>query len=160
MQMLDLIAPRTPQHLSEIRTLFKEYATGLGIDLCFQNFEQELRELPGDYQKPGGALLLAYYDSQPAGCCALRPLKSDGLTNAAEMKRLFVRTAFQGKGIGRQLVLEILRTARDMRYSSVVLDTLPSMRSAHALYKKLGFIEIQSYYANPIVGAKYLMLTL
>ncbi len=158
--MLELITCNFPKHIEEVRLLFREYTLGLGIDLCFQNFEQELRDLLGDYQEPGGTLLVAKYDSKAAGCCALRSLKAIKHNNAAEMKRLYVRTTFRGKGIARQLVMKILRKAKGMGYSSVVLDTLKSMENAQALYKGLGFVEIPPYYKNPIAGAKYLKVDL
>ncbi len=146
--------------MADVRSLFEEYSKGLGIDLCFQGFDRELRELPGDYRPPGGVLLLALADGQAAGCCALRPLKNDTYPNAAEMKRLYVRPSFRGKGIGKRLVAHVLTTAKRLGYSEVLLDTLQSMEEARALYQKVGFVEIPSYYSNPIAGAHYLKLTL
>jgi ribosomal protein S18 acetylase RimI-like enzyme len=158
--MLKLITPRTPQKLDETRSLFMEYASGLGVDLCFQDFEHELRELPGKYKEPHGVLLLAVYDSMVAGCCALRPLTVPAHPHAAEMKRLYVRPAFRGKGIAYGLVTQVLKKARESGYSCVLLDTLKTMEAAQLLYKRLGFQEILPYYDNPIEGAKYLKLEL
>lgn len=138
------------------RTLFAEYAQQLGVDLAFQDFERELATLPGDYDSPRGALLLAYVDNALAGCCALRPLDSSDYANAAEMKRLYVRNAFRGLGLGRELAAAALDTARQAGYACVLLDTLDDMESARALYKELGFEEIPPYYHNPIAGAHYL----
>lgn len=144
------------EHLPALRELFEEYAANLSIDLCFQNFQQELAELPGEYARPRGAWLLAYVDGAPAGCCALRPLDNADYANAAEMKRLFVRKAFRGFGLGRQLADAALDAAREGGYASVLLDTLDDMESARALYADLGFCEIPPYYHNPIAGAHYL----
>lgn len=138
------------------RTLFAEYAQQLGVDLTFQDFERELATLPGDYDSPRGALLLAYVDNALAGCCALRPLDSSDYANAAEMKRLYVRNAFRGLGLGRELAATALDTARQAGYACVLLDTLDDMESARALYTELGFEEIPPYYHNPIAGAHYL----
>lgn len=146
--------------MADVRSLFEEYSKGLGIDLCFQGFDRELRELPGDYRQPGGVLLLALVDGQAAGCCALRPLKNDVYPNTAEMKRLYVRSSFRGKGIGKRLVAHVLNSAKSLGYTSVLLDTLQSMEEARALYKQLGFVEIPAYYTNPIAGAHYLKLAL
>ena len=144
------------EHIPALRELFKEYASSLSIDLCFQNFQEELADLPGEYAPPRGAWLLALVDGTPAGCCALRPLDSADYANAAEMKRLFVRKAFRGFGLGRQLAEAALDAAREGGYASVLLDTLDDMESARALYQELGFCEIPPYYHNPIPGAHYL----
>jgi ribosomal protein S18 acetylase RimI-like enzyme len=133
-----------------------EYANSLDVDLCFQGFEQELADLPGEYAEPRGALLLAWVDGQLAGCCALRPLDASDYANAAEMKRLFVRPRFRGLGLGRLLTEAILDAARHADYSCVLLDTLDDMESARALYEDLGFSEIPPYYHNPFAGAHYL----
>ncbi|WP_312564956.1 GNAT family N-acetyltransferase [Comamonas sp.] len=136
--------------------LFREYADSLGVDLAFQNFDTELAQLPGDYAAPRGALLLAYVDGALAGCCALRPLDSADIPNAAEMKRLYVRRAFRGFGLGRQLTEAILDAARQAGYACVLLDTLDDMEAARNLYTDLGFESIEPYYHNPIPGAHYL----
>ncbi len=157
LQLFDVIAP---DQVEIARQLFLEYEQALGISLCFQNFEDELKNLPGDYTAPRGALLLAVVDGQPAGCCALRPASTNAYPNAAEMKRLFVREVFRGKGIARKLVYEILRMARGQGYDFVVLDTLNTMKEAQALYILIGFRDIEPYYENPIKGARYMMLDL
>lgn len=158
--MLEFITPQSPEELAETRSLFEEYATGLGVDLCFQDFEREVSSLPGKYKEPEGALLLAKYDSKFAGCCALRPLKVPDHPHAAEMKRLYVRPEFRGKGIAKGLVMRVLKKAKGAGCSCVLLDTLKTMEEAQSLYKRLGFQEIPPYYDNPLEGAKYLKLEL
>jgi len=157
---VELDTPATAQELELLRNLFREYADGLGVDLCFQNFEQELAELPGDYAAPRGALLLARVDGEAAGCCALRPIDSTDYPNAAEMKRLYVRSGFRGFGLGRELAEAVLDAARKAGYSCVLLDTLDDMEAARGLYEDLGFKEIPPYYHNPIAGAHYLKCAL
>ena len=142
------------------RQLFVDYQSDLGIDLCFQGFSQELEALPGDYTAPLGCLLLAFVDDLPAGCVALRPLVHSDHLNACEMKRLFVRKAFRGFGLGRLLVEEVLSRARLAGYSTVLLDTLTDMEAARALYQEAGFYEVAPYYHNPIAGAHYLKVDL
>jgi len=142
------------------RSIFQEYASSLQIDLAFQGFEEELATLPGEYAEPRGALLLAWVDGVVAGCCALRPLDTSDYTNAAEMKRLYVRPAFRGLGLGRQLTEGILDAARQAGYGCVLLDTLDDMESARALYEDLGFEDIPPYYHNPIAGAHYLKVNI
>ena len=142
--------------MDAIREIFQEYADGLGIDLCFQQFDAELAGLPGEYQEPRGGLLMARVGGELAGCCALRPLDNADYANASEMKRLYVRRAFRGFGLGRQLVEAVLDAARAAGYACVLLDTLDDMESARALYTDLGFEEIPPYYHNPIPGAHYL----
>jgi ribosomal protein S18 acetylase RimI-like enzyme len=139
-----------------VRALFTEYAESLGISLCFQNFEDELAQLPGDYAAPRGSLLVALVEGTYAGCCAMRPLDSSDYPNACEMKRLYVRKAFRGFGLGRQLAEAIMDCARMAGYDCILLDTLDDMESARALYAELGFEEIPPYYHNPIAGAHYL----
>ncbi|MEO5670758.1 MAG: GNAT family N-acetyltransferase [Ramlibacter sp.] len=151
-----LITPATPEDFDAVRNIFSEYANGLGVDLCFQEFDKELAGLPGDYALPRGALFLARVDGQVAGCCALRPLDAADYPNAAEMKRLYVRDRFRGSGLGRRLAEAAMDAARQAGYSSVLLDTLDDMESARALYAELGFEEIPPYYHNPIAGAHYL----
>ena len=153
---IDLFTPTSPCELEPVRAIFREYAQGLGVDLCFQDFETELATLPGEYAPPRGALLLASVDGQLAGCCALRPMDAADYPNAAEMKRLYVRTAFRGLGLGRRLAEAVLDAARQAGYSCVLLDTLDDMEAARALYEDLGFEEIPPYYHNPIAGAHYL----
>ena len=148
--------PASPAELDTVRDIFREYADALGVDLCFQDFEHELAHLPGDYAEPRGALLLAEVEGAIAGCCALRPLDTADYPNASEMKRLFVRKAFRGFGLGRELAEAMLDHARRAGYACVLLDTLDDMESARALYTDLGFAEIPPYYHNPIAGAHYL----
>jgi ribosomal protein S18 acetylase RimI-like enzyme len=154
------ITPVTPEQIEATRAIFREYAQQLGIDLCFQNFDTELAELPGDYGAPHGCLLLALVDGEMAGCCAIRPLEAVDYPNACEMKRLYVRRAFRGSGLGRQLAEAVLDAARAAGYRSVLLDTLSDMEAARALYEDLGFKDIPPYYHNPIAGAHYLKVDL
>lgn len=151
---------RDTADLEATQLIFHEYAAGLGIDLCFQDFDAELAALPGDYAPPRGALLLAWVNGTVAGCCALRPLDSSDYVNAAEMKRLYVRPDFRGLGLGRQLAQSILDTAQLNGYDSVLLDTLNDMEIARAMYEDLGFKEIPPYYHNPLAGAHYLKVDL
>ena len=138
--------------IERARSLFREYETSLGVDLCFQGFEQELAGLPGAYARPSGRLLLAVDDGRPAGCIALRPLGADG----CEMKRLYVRPEFRGRRVGRLLAERVLAEARAIGYARMRLDTLPSMKEAIPLYRSLGFAEIAPYYANPVPGALFM----
>jgi len=153
MQILPAIAPR---QIAQVRRLFEEYARLLGIDLCFQNFADELAGLPGSYAPPRGRLLLALIDDQPAGCVALRPLPGD----ACEMKRLFVPPAFRGQGIGRNLAEQIIAEARQIGYAVMKLDTLPRLQSATELYTKLGFSPCQPYYDTPLKETLFMELPL
>ena len=136
---IQLLTPDTQAQINAIRLIFTEYAEQLGVDLCFQNFDVELANLPGEYASPRGALLLALIDGVVAGCCALRPRLSVDCRNAAEMKRLYVRSTYRGSGLGRQLAEA----------------TLDDMESARALYVDLGFTSIPPHYHNPIAGAHY-----
>jgi ribosomal protein S18 acetylase RimI-like enzyme len=154
--MIEHITSSDDASIDAVREIFREYADSLGVDLAFQEFEREVRELPGEYAPPRGALLLATLDGVVAGCCALRPLDGVDYPNAAEMKRLYVRKAFRGFGLGRQLAEQALDAARQAGYACVLLDTLSDMEAARALYDELGFEEIPPYYHNPIAGAHYL----
>ncbi|SDP68400.1 Ribosomal protein S18 acetylase RimI [Rhodoferax sp. OV413] len=154
--VIELVSPTQAEELDATRAIFQEYARQLGVDLCFQSFDEELASLPGEYAAPRGALLLALVDGELAGCCALRPLDSADYANASEMKRLFVRKAFRGFGLGRQLAEAALDAARAAGYSCVLLDTLDDMEAARTLYEELGFAEVPPYYHNPIPGAHYL----
>ncbi len=151
---------QSPAALDHVRVLFQEYARSLGVDLCFQNFEAELLNLPGDYATPRGCLFLATVAGHLAGCCALRPLDSADYTSACEMKRLYVRPQYRRLGLGRRLAELILEEAKQADYDCVLLDTLTDMEAARALYDDLGFKEIPPYYFNPIAGAHYLKVDL
>ena len=152
--------PSLPEEMAEVRQIFQEYADSLNIDLEFQGFESEIADLPGEYAPPRGQILLATVDGAIAGCCALRPIDDCDYPNAAEMKRLYVRNAFRGLGLGRQLTEGILDAARRAGYDHVLLDTLDDMESARALYTDLGFESIAPYYHNPVAGAHYLKVSL
>ncbi|MES1261200.1 MAG: GNAT family N-acetyltransferase [Acidobacteriota bacterium] len=133
------------EDLAAVRELFREYAGWVGNALCFRSFERELADLPGCYAAPAGRLLLAFVEGHLAGCVALRPLSPA----IAEMKRLYVRPAFRGAGLGRALVESIMEEARGIGYTRLRLDTLPSMPQAIAMYRQLGFREIAPYGGNP-----------
>ena len=154
---MNTIQAETPEHINQARTLFREYEAWLNLDLCFQNFEKELAELPGAYAPPSGRLLLAFEDNELAGCVALRRL-TDGV---CEMKRLFLRPQFHGRRLGRGLAERIIEEARVIGYQRMRLDTLSEqMGSAIALYRSLGFGEIAPYYKNPVPGALFMELKL
>jgi GNAT superfamily N-acetyltransferase len=155
-----LVQADTPELVAAAREIFREYAASLQVDLCFQNFEAELAELPGEYAAPGGALLLAFADAALAGCGAMRPLTDVDHANACEMKRLFVRRAFRRFGLGRALAQALMDRAAGAGYSVMLLDTLDEMESARELYATLGFEEVAPYYFNPIPGAHYLKVQL
>jgi putative acetyltransferase len=147
----------SPGQIAQARELFLEYAQSLGFSLCFQNFEKELAELPGDYAPPAGRLLLAEFENQLAACVALHKLDS----GICEMKRLYLRPQFRGKSVGRCLAERIIAEARQIGYQRMRLDTVePVMKDAVAMYRKLGFKEIAPYCANPMAGAMYMELTL
>jgi len=149
-----LIKARHPSEIAAAAVLFREYADWLGIDLGFQDFENELKTLPGRYAPPTGELILACSAADDAlGCVGVRPL--DG-TTVCEMKRLYVRASARGTGVGRALVEAILESAEELGYAEMKLDTLPWMDSAMALYQQFGFREIEAYYDNPVPGTCYL----
>ena len=156
--MMHISAATTSADYAIARELFREYAAGLGVDLCFQSFDEELAQLDTMYAPPGGRLLLARDEASGAvgGCVGLRRLGE----TTGEMKRLYVRPAFRGGGLGRLLAVAILEAAREAGYARVRLDTLPSMREAQGLYASLGFVEVAPYYDNPIAGTRYLEVML
>src|ERR1700736_5871325 len=143
--------------IAHARELFLEYAQSLGFSLCFQNFDKELADLPGDYAPPDGRLLLAEYEGKVAGCVALHGLGD----NICEMKRLYLRSEFRGKRLGRALAECVIAEARRIGYQRMRLDTVePVMGDAVAMYRKMGFQEIPPYRPNPIAGAIYMELEL
>lgn len=154
--MLTIRQAASDGDLVQARALFQEYAAGLGVDLCFQNFDEELAGLPGQYRPPQGRLLLATWDSALAGCVAMRPLEP----GICEMKRLYVRPEFRAHGVGRSLAERVIQEAAGSGYRSMRLDSLPSMMAARQLYRGLGFTQIAPYRANPVEGAVFLELDL
>lgn len=153
---LRLVALDAAALIEPTRAILREYAQSLSVDLRFQNFEYELETLPGDYAAPQGRLLLAFVGDALAGCGAMRAVPESDYANACEMKRLYVRPAFRGLGLGRAIAQALLDEARRAGYSTMLLDTLDDMESARELYATLGFEEIPPYYFNPIAGAHYL----
>lgn len=151
-----LITVDTTELIASTRSIFREYAASLDVDLNFQGFEAELDTLPGEYAPPSGQLLLAMVDDDVAGCGAFRPLADVDYPNACEMKRLYVRPAFRRFGLGRLMAQRLLDDARRAGYSHMLLDTLDDMESARELYATLGFEDVAPYYYNPIPGAHYL----
>jgi putative acetyltransferase len=153
---LELIDSPIHPMLAATRELLCDYQRSLGIDLCFQDFEKELFELPGAYAPPDGRLYAAFVGQQLAGSIALR--RHDA--TSCEMKRLYLRPEFLGQGFGRLLAQHIIQDARQIGYQRILLDTLPSMQAAQSLYEKLGFREAQAYVFNPVAGVRYMALTL
>jgi ribosomal protein S18 acetylase RimI-like enzyme len=154
---LAVIQAEASTQIAQARELFLEYAQSLGFSLCFQNFDKELADLPGDYAPPDGRLLLAEYEGKVAGCVALHRLGD----NICEMKRLYLRPEFRGKRLGRALAEFVIAEARSVGYHRMRLDTVePSMGEAVAMYRKMGFQEIPPYRPNPIAGTIYMELKL
>ena len=150
--MLNIVPAGSAQDLEDVRVLFGEYAGLVAEALCFQNFDQELEALPGAYAPPGGALWIARdagNNNKAAGCVALRRLDAA----SGEMKRMYVRDAYRGGGLGRRLAVAVIDEARKRSYGRVVLDTLPKLAPAIALYRDLGFRETAAYLASPTPGA-------
>jgi len=150
--MLTILPAITPADIERVRVLFREYEQSLGVDLCFQGFEEELATLPGAYAPPRGALFVALDGNEAGGCVALRPLGE----RLCEMKRLYLRPTLRGRGAGRALALRVIDEARAIGYRTMRLDTLPFMKEAMALYEALGFRRITAYYPNPVPGAVYM----
>ncbi|MDQ5846995.1 MAG: GNAT family N-acetyltransferase [Acidobacteriota bacterium] len=155
--MLKLKQVESEEDIQQTRRLFDEYVTWLGVNLCFQNYDKEVAELPGEYVPPTGRLCIATENDEVAGCIALRKL-DDGI---CEMKRLYVRPQFRGSGLGRTLVDRVIEEARAIGYDRMRLDTLPGkMDQAIAMYDSLGFKEIERYYDNPYETAAFMELDL
>ncbi len=150
--MADIRPAELPGDLEVVRSLFREYAESLGVDLGFQDFEAELAGLPGNYEPPAGRLLLAWTSAKPVGCVALRPLTG----GACEMKRLYVQPRARGEQLGRRLAERICEEARFAGYSRICLDTLPGMSAAIQLYETLGFQPVEPYTYNPVPGVLFL----
>ncbi|MEH1741023.1 GNAT family N-acetyltransferase [Fusobacterium varium] len=142
--------------LENIKLLFNEYTTMLGVNLAFQGYDEEIKNLPGKYALPYGRLYIAYYDNKAAGCIALRKFENDG----CEMKRLFVRPEYRHLKIGKKLVDKIIEDARELKYKYMVLDTLSNLHEAISLYRKSGFQEVEAYYENPLDNVLYFKLEL
>ncbi len=142
--------------LPQVRGLFVEYSQSIGVDLFFQGLAQELASLPGDYAQPTGRLLLAYQDDRAIGCGALRPIEN----GVCEMKRLYVRPEIRGAGAGSALMQSLMRSAKEIGYRKLRLDTLPLMATAIAIYRSHGFKEIPPYRENPVPGALFFELDL
>jgi len=159
---VDIVQATSPTELAHIKALFLEYEQWIsrhdpdGIDLSFQNFEAELASLPGAYAPPMGRMLLGVEDDQVAGGVCVRPLNDD----VCEMKRLYLRPEFAGRGLGERLVNAIIKGAKDIGYGAMRLDTLPYMTAAQALYRKFGFEEIPPYYESPVTGTLFMELNL
>ena len=149
----------SPEFIPIVRELFVEYSESVGVGFCFQGFTQELAQLPDEYARPSGRLFLAFDDKddkQVAGCGALRRIDRE----TCEMKRFYVRSAFRVKGLGREFIHALIGTAREIGYARMRLDTLPSMTTAIALYRALGFREIAPYWANPVQSAVFFEIKL
>ena len=144
--MLALIPAHEKRFIPDIKAMFLEYETFLDFDLCFQDFEEELQSLPGDYAPPSGKLFIAHWKNQPAGCIALRKKSED----TCEMKRLWVRPEFRGLAIGRALAEKLVGEADKIGYKTMVLDTVPKLKAAIALYHSMGFVDAEPYYDTPI----------
>jgi putative acetyltransferase len=158
MTPLGILQAETPEQIATARELMMEYATALGFNLCFQNFSEELRALPGEYAPPAGRLLLATWEGQAAGMVAMRSIEDKG---SCEMKRLFVRPAFRGKSLGRVLTEKLIAEASQAGYTRMRLDTIRGiMDSAIRLYRELGFREVPAYYATPVQETLFMELEL
>ena len=155
-RMFEVVPAAAPAELEQARILFREYAEQVDAPCCFATFNDEVASLPGEYALPAGRLLLARSAGQAAGCVAMRRLDA----GSGEMKRLYVRQPFRGDGLGRTLTVLVIAAAREQRYARLLLDTLPKMSEAIALYRSLGFREIGPYSAEPTPGAIFFELRL
>ena len=153
---IDIRFPATPEEITMVRELFREYERSLGFDLCFQDFSRELAELPGSYAPPNGWLLLVTGGSMPAGCAGIRKI-SEGV---CELKRMYVRPEFRAQRLGRRLAVLLIAEARRIGYEKMRLDTIRTMVEAIGLYHSLGFRNVEPYYNNPVAGALYMELDL
>ena len=154
--MIEIVEANTNDLIAKTKKLFQEYAESLGFDLCFQGFDQELDDFPGQYSQPMGRLFLALSENLPIGCVGLRPFEK----GFCEMKRLYVRPDYRGRKAGRLLAEATIKAGKVVGYEIMRLDTLPSMEGANILYKSLGFRQIEPYRYNPIKGAIYRKLNL
>lgn len=154
--MIQIVHAVSEEQIGIIRELFIEYARSINVSLCFENLDKEVNDLPGAYAPPHGKLLLAADGSRIAGCAALKKIDD----HISEMKRLYVRAEFRGKGVGKKLALRIADEARKIGYERLRLDTLPSMKEAISLYRSLGFEEIPAYRDLPVPGALFMQITL
>lgn len=153
---IEIVVANDHKKVADAKKLIQEYGNAIKIDLNFQNFKEELKKLPGNYVAPKGILLLAYVDNKAAGCIALKELNS----NSCEMKRLYVRDAYRGQGIGKQLVTRLIEEARNMKYEFMKLDTIPGMIRAQQIYESYGFVDINPFVYNPTDGTRYMELKL
>jgi len=156
--MLKTVVVDTPAHplIGTVQTLFEEYADELGIDLCFQGFDTELRDLPGKYSPPGGVLLVVLDGDEPIACGAMRPLE----TITCELKRIYVRPSHRSNGLGRRITEDLIERSDELGYAYVRLDSLRRLDSAMRLYESLGFTEIRPYNYNPESDVVYFQLSL
>lgn len=154
--MINIVEANTKEFIDSAKELIREYADSLAFDLGFQNFDQEMDDFPGQYSFPRGCLYIALSESQAIGCVALRDL-GQGI---CEMKRLYVKPNFRGRRVGKLLAKAVIKSARDLGYDRMRLDTIPSMKQANMLYTTLGFKQIAPYRFNPIEGATFFELIL
>lgn len=154
--MPGFVTATTQEDFQLARKLLREYEAHIGVDLCFQGFEEELRSLERVYGPPGGRFLLVHQEGQTAGCVAVRDIGNQ----ICEMKRLFLRPEFRGRGLGRKCAEQIIREAREMGYVAIRLDTLPVMRETIDLYRSMGFCEIPAYMSSPVEGSRCMELGL
>lgn len=150
----EIIIATAEEHFSVAKVLFLEYAKELNVDLCFQGFDEELKNISVQYNAPGGVLLLLTQNNDPVGCVCLRKTSDE----VAEMKRMYIKKEFRGKGLSKQLIEKLLDHAKELKYKAVRLDTLPQMKEAMNLYLCIGFKEIQPYRFNPVEGTRYMQI--